>query len=285
MTERRLFSFFRLFPAVFLFLGLSAYGAESLPPLVWNPLAPGLELAVLDHPVTGGRNLQAHIVRIDPERYDFSLHSILWEGGPPRTAANWARSEGLIAVINAGMYLPDGKTGTAYMRRGDRHNNRPILRQYGAFFVAGPRRAGLPRAAVLDRAADEWEKLLPEYDIVVQNFRLMGRGGAQLWPEKASAHAVAAVGEDKTGRVLFIHCPARVTVHSLVKALVAQRDLELAAAMYAEGGSEASMAVDLPPFRNRWSGRDWALPAFNMLDPPLPHILGARPRDSFLPKK
>jgi uncharacterized protein YigE (DUF2233 family) len=280
---KRLCSAARLLLPVFLLAGAPSFGAENGPlPLVWQLLAPGLELAVPETP--GGREpeLQAHILRINPELFDFTLHSIRWEGGPPRTAATWARSEGLVAVINAGMYLPDGKTATGYMRRGDDHNNRLLTRQYGAFFVAGPRQAGLPRAAVLDRAADDWEKLLPDYEIVVQNLRLMGRGGVQIWPERASAHAVAAVGQDRSGRILFIHCRTPVTVHNLVKALLAQADLELATAMYAEGGSEAAMAVNLPFFRRVWTGHSRVLPALAMLEAPLPNVLGVRPKERLI---
>lgn len=252
-------------------------GSGGSTPPSWEVLAPGLELATLENPADPGVRIAA--LRIDPERYDFSLHNVLWDGEPARPLEAWAENLDLTAAINAGMYLPDGRTGTGYMRRGEARNNRRIADNYGSFFVAGPRVAGLPGAAVLDRSVDDWETLLPQYEIVVQNFRLLGPDGAQLWPENGPMHAVAAVGMDRAGRILFLHCRSAVTVHGFVRVLLASPGLELIAAMYVEGGSQAAMLVRLPGFRQLWTGHHPADLFFGQVGriAPLPHILGVRP--------
>lgn len=107
-------------------------------------------------------------LRLDPDHYEFSLHSVAWDGPTALSIEKWAETLNLTAAVNAGMYLPDGKTNTGYMRRGKDLNNSRIASRYGGFFVCGPRREGLPAAAVLDRSVDDWETLLPDYDVAVQ---------------------------------------------------------------------------------------------------------------------
>lgn len=247
--------------------------------LAWAHLADGLDLAVLAEPLEGREPVRVAVLRLDPARYEFSLHSVVWDGPAARGIAEWAEALDLTAAINAGMYLPDGKTNTGYMRRGQALNNSRIATRYGAFFVCGPRREGLPQAAVLDRAVDDWEALLPAYEVVVQNFRLFGPGGRQVWPEGGPVHAVAAVAQDQAGNILFLHCREAVSVHRFVNVLNAHPDLGLRAAMYVEGGSQAAMTLRLPGSAATWAGRSAAelfLGAGGRS--PLPNIIGARPR-------
>ncbi|MCH5277587.1 MAG: phosphodiester glycosidase family protein [Desulfovibrionaceae bacterium] len=248
--------------------------------LSWTNLAAGLDMALLTEPDEGQAPVQVTIVRMEPDLYEFSLHSEAWDGPPARTIRQWAESLNLTAAINAGMYLPDGKTSTGYMRRGEDVNNSRIASRYNGFFVSGPRRAGLPPAAVLDRAVDDCEKLLPAYDIVVQNFRLFGPGGSHLWPRNGPVHAVAAVAQDEDGRILFLHCREAVSVHRFVSALNAHPDLRLRAAIYVEGGGQAAMALRLPGQSAVWAGRSAASLLLGSEDAviTLPNIIGARPR-------
>ncbi|MCQ2444366.1 MAG: phosphodiester glycosidase family protein [Mailhella sp.] len=216
------------------------------------------------------------ILRFDTAYFDFRLLSSRWDSRPPRPLRNWAEDYGLAAAVNACMYLKDNETATGYMRSGDRTNNPRFASRYGAFFVSGPRQAGLPRAAVLDKFSDDWERLLPLYDNVVQNFRLMGAGGTQIWPENGPRHAVSAVAEDLNGRILFLHCASPVSVNEFVRAISAHR-LNLNSAMYTEGGKEASLLLDSPGgglLRHGFSAAGVLLSSMGE-NLELPNILGA----------
>lgn len=248
--------------------------------VAWARLADGLDLAVLAEPEQGQEPIRVTALRLDPARYEFSLYSVAWDGPAARNIAEWAETLDLTAAINAGMYLPDGKTSTGYMRRGQALNNSRIAARYGGFFVCGPRREGLPQAAVLDRSVDDWEALLPAYEVVVQNFRLFGPGGAQVWPEDGPVHSVAAVAQDQAGNILFLHCREAVSVHRFVNVLNAHPDLGLRTAIYVEGGSQAAMTLRLPASAATWAGRSAAalLLGGGGGRSPLPNIIGARPR-------
>ena len=248
--------------------------------IVWLKLEDGLDMARLAYSGQndGGfsRRIIIRALRFDTEYFDFRLFSSRWEDQGVPTMREWAEKKNLTAAINASMYLKDGQTSTGYMRNGERTNNGRIVSRYGAFFVAGPREEGLPRAAVLDRDTDDWEHLLPRYDIVVQNFRLMGPAGAQLWPENGPEHAIAAIAEDMNGRILFLHCPDPASVHDFVEALAAHRELNINSAMYVEGGSEASLLLRLPGQFRLWHGMSPASYMFSSRGDaiPLPNILG-----------
>ena len=258
----------------------------SLPgrPIVWKSSEDGMDAALLSYTMKKGdgyaRRMLLHILRMDTEHFDFHLFSARWEDGRARTMREWSEEKGLSAAINACMYLTDGLTSTGYLRKGDKHSNSRIVKRFGAFFVSGPRQAGLPRAAVLDRTTDDWQSLLPLYENVVQNFRLMGRNGEQLWPENGPRHAVAAVAEDRAGRILFLLCSEPVSVHDLVDALNAYPELDLKAAMYTEGGSDASLIENSATSSRLLNGLS---PTGYMLSPrgddiPLPNIIGAKRR-------
>ncbi len=246
----------------------------------WTLVAPGLELANLSHTETGTEADKVLItaLRIDPARYDFCLYSVLWDSPQLLTSAEWAEQFDLTAVINACMFLPDGRSPTAYLRRGE-ESHRQIASNYGGFFVSGPHREGLPRAAVLDKSDEGWEDLLSQYDTVAQNMRLLSAEGQQLWPENGPQHTIAAIAQDREGKILFLHCDSQVNVHRLVRALLAQPVLDLAKAIYVEGGSQSSLTLRTPGYTHTWTGTS---PADLLLGAalrfPLPTVIGIRPR-------
>lgn len=253
-------------------------GSPLASPLSWRTLAPGMDLAELEHTQDG--TLRITVLRIDPDLYDFDLYSATWEGGGPLSLKQWGASFQLVAGINAGMFQQDGLTNTGFMRRGTQINNPRLGDRLGSAFVSGPRKAGLPRAAVLDRSQDDWETLLPLYDNVVQNFRLLGPNGSQLWPEHGATHSIAAVGLDAKGHILFLHSRSASTVHRFVSALIASPDLALVTAMYVEGGAQAELMIRLPEFSRIWAGQSPVdlLFAPGAVEIPLPNILGVKTR-------
>ncbi len=274
---------------LFLFPAMIHAATEPTPtppgrPITWNTPERGMDTALLSYTIQKGdgyaRRMLVHILRLDASLFEFSLFSASWESGKSRTMREWTEEKKLCVAINACMYHPDGLTSTGYMRAGTKFSNKRIVKKYGAFFVSGPRQEGLPEAAVLDRTADDWKTLLPLYENVVQNFRLMGRQGEQLWPENGPRHAVAAVAEDADGHIMFMICAEPVSVHDFVDALNAYPELNLRTAMYVEGGSDAALMLNSENDRRLINGLS---PAGYMLssrgdDIPLPNIIGVKRR-------
>jgi hypothetical protein len=247
----------------------------------WRSLEPGVEMGAFAAMAQSGRPVDIVVLRLDPRAVDFMLLSAS-ERGSAASLPGWADGEGLAAAINASMYLPDARTSTGYMRNGDHVNNPGIASKFGAFFVAGPRpeacRAGLPRAAVLDRDKDPWQERLPMYDIVVQNYRMINAEGRMLWTPGGPDYAVAAVAQDMAGNILFIHCREPVQGAHLGRLLL-ELPLALRTVMYVEGGPQAGLLIRAGNVDTVLMGRHFAdfLTSGNR-DAPLPNVIGVKRR-------
>ena len=170
----------------------------------WNALEEGLEYAEFSLQSEAGQQASLTVLRIDPELFDFRLYASAAHKHPARTLGQWADSHDLVAAINASMYLPDGVTSTGYMRQDDYINNKRLVRRFGAFFVAGPRQEGLPRADILTREDPQWQELLEQYRLVIQNYRMINDERRILWSPGGPLYAISAVAEDGAGKILFL---------------------------------------------------------------------------------
>lgn len=245
----------------------------------WTVLEPGMELAVL-HPVpTTNPPLEVVVLRMDPQAVDFVLLNAS-ETGTAASLDGWADRNDLVAAINASMYLPDARTSTGYMRNGSHVNNPRIVNKFGAFFVAGrhPGITQFPRAGILDRTVDQWKQCLPLYDIVVQNYRLIGAEGRVLWTPGGPSYAVSAIGQDTAGNILFLHCREPITGEAFGRLLL-QLPLHLRVVMYVEGGPQAGLLVRAGAVNNVWMGRHFAdFWTSGNKQAPLPNVIGVKRR-------
>ena len=210
----------------------------DLPPNQWTEVSPGL--AVQEFSLPDGPPLL--VLRIDPARNDFVLGAASLDGRGARPLGKWAEEYNLLAAINASMYLPDGLTSTGYMRFGEHVNNGRQVSRFGAFFVAGPDREDLPRAALLDRESVNVSELLPHYRLVVQNYRMTTQDRKILWAEGGPLYAISAVGQDSQGNILFLHCREPIEAYEFASQALAL-PLQLRQIMYVEGGGQAGLLL------------------------------------------
>jgi len=248
-------------------------GGDAAP--IWRELETGLCLFA---PQQMENAAGIDIVRIDPALFRFSLHGVNMKEPTPHSLSAWAEQNELVMAINASMYLPDQSTSTGYLRYGDHVNNPRINSKFGAFFVAEPDTPDLAQAAILDRECDPWEERLPHYMLVAQNYRLIDTDGKILWLPGGPEHSIAAVGQDRQGHILFIHCRVPMTGEAFASSLL-HMPLALRSLMYVEGGSQASMLVRSTTFSRLWIGQS----SVPFLYPPesgttLPNIIGVRRR-------
>lgn len=240
----------------------------------WEVLEEGLENTLVSVlPMQNATQpVSVNVLRIEPEKWDFELLTAS-EYGRSKSLGQWAKEHDLVVAINASMYLPDGKTSTGYMRQGEHINNGRIVTNFGAFFVAMPENSHLPQAAVLDRNDDSWQDELDQYHIVVQNYRLMTSQGKPLWGP-APLNSLAAIGQDKFGRILFLHCGQPISAIAFVEGLT-RMPLDLVRLMYVEGGHQAAMLVNTKLKNQVWTGKYAALLDSNAM-PPLPNVIGVK---------
>lgn len=244
----------------------------------WQRLEDGLCYAEFTLPAETGPQALLTVLRIDPERFDFRLYASAAHQHPPLTLAQWADTHDLVAAINASMYLPDGVTSTGYMRQDDYINNKRLVRRFGAFFVAGPRQAGLPRADILDRETPRWQELLDEYRLVIQNYRMISGERRILWSPGGPLYAISAVAEDGDGQILFLHCRDPLEAYSFAHALL-HLPLDVRTVMYVEGGMQAGLVIRSPGLHQELRGRHLAdFWVTGNVRAQLPNVLGIRRR-------
>ena len=243
----------------------------------WMQLGPGLEFREFSFPdQVGVRERTLSVLRIDPGHAALVLGTALENGGAPLSVLEWADELGCAAIINASMYRADSPLrSTGYLRHFDRVNNGFMHPEYGAFLVFNPYRERDARVRIVDRSQKGWRDVLGRYGTVIQNFRLIDAGGKNLWPEGGEEHSIAAVAVTRRGDVLFLFCEEQVSLHAFNEHLLSL-SLDLAGAMYVEGGSAAGLYIRTRNQEIRRLGRHrsgiWggSISAFS----PVPNVLG-----------
>jgi len=228
--------------------------ARPAPGPTWRPVAAGVEYAALpiEKPVESGDGV-LHVLRIDPARAELRAHMASEPGEESRTAQEWCAAKDLVAVINLGMYAMDMRSNVGFARKGAHLNNGRQGAKYKSFLVFDPRRAGIAPAAILDAEDPQLHKLLADYDVVIQNLRLIRAPGQNVWSKQKKRWAEAAIAADAEGRILFLFTRTPFTMWEFNHTLL-RLPLRIRNAMHAEGGPEASLSVQAPGFELHLNG-------------------------------
>jgi len=211
--------------------------------LGWTQLEPGLELGAFGSPIDSVRIADpVRVLRVDLERFAPRLLTV--SSGleqVPVPAAEWCARHDLVAAINASMFQEDYRTSVSLMKTGE-HVNNARLSKDRAMLAFDPLADGLPAAAMLDRECDAFEAARSRYGSLVQSIRMLACDGRNVWRLQEKKYSTAAVGMDRSGRLIFVHVVAPMRTHDLINVL---RELPLALdrLMYTEGGLQAQMAV------------------------------------------
>jgi len=200
------------------------------------------------------------------------------------TAREWCEAHQLSAAINAGMYKTDEKTHVGFMRFRE-HTDNSRTNNYQSVAAFDPHdSASHPPFRIFDLDAPQvsMQSILADYDSAIQNLRLIKRPGANQWSQQTRMWSEAALGEDESGRALFIFSRTPFSMHDLNEELLAA-GIGLVAAQHLEGGPEAQLYIHAGKFEleqfgsyeasfveNDSNARPW----------PIPNVLGVRPRQS-----
>lgn len=262
-----------------LFSALNA-GANS----GWQLLAPGMELRRITASAPGlVGDSQIVVLRMDPDLWQLEFVGAASPGESwSHTARAWSEAHNFAATINAGMFDTDGKTHLGYLRyRGQVSNGREnSYKSIAAFDPTDPKRAPRFHIFDLDEKSTSLAAILRDYSSAVQNLRLIKRPGSNQWGQQPKKWSEAALGEDSTGRILFIFCRTPFSMHDLNRELLAA-GIGLVAAQHLEGGPEAQLYVHAGGVELELFGSYET--AFREDDSngvawPVPNILGVRPR-------
>ncbi len=213
------------------------------------------------------------LVRIDLARYRLELRTARQDGGA-RPAPRWAADFGLIAVMNTSMFGDDLRSIGLLRDARAVDSNRDNPKQ-GGFLAFDPVDPSAPRAVMTGRDCPGFDlaDLRRRYRGLVQNYRLLDcAGDAIRWADRKIYSAVA-IALDRDGRIVFAHARAAMDMTALSRVLA---DLDLAAALYAEGGPEASLVAGPVAEVGSFETGFWDDSNRRFWD--IPNVLGAAPR-------
>lgn len=249
----------------------------------WRLLLPGLELGTF--PTTRSSTPgDSHIVvvRIDPESWELVFLSVKDKSeSPGLTPRQWSARHRLAAAINSGMYAKDYVTHVGYARFRDNEFNAK-MNKYQSVAAFDPRRGGLPRFRIFDLDAPgvSSESIARDYRSAVQNLRLVKRPKINRWPRQEKRWSEAALGEDASGRILFIFCRSPFSMHDFNQELL-DSGIGLVCAQHLEGGPPAQLYLNAGSTQLELVGSYESAVRENdgNVKPwPLPSVLGIRPR-------
>ncbi len=274
-----------------------AFQATDMPP--WQKIEDGLDIGLF--PAIDSLGAAVHIImlRVSPSQFGFAVYATSASKAQAMSLGDWAAQKNLLIAINASMYLPDGITSTGYLRVHDHLNNAHIAKNFGAFFVAEPKNSEindsqstneaspktlpktLPEAQLLDRQFDDWETIINQYEMVVQNYRMTSADGRLLWQKGGPRHAISALGRATDGSLLFIHCRDPILGVDFAS-LMLSLPYEIGPVMYLEGGAQAGLMLRSPNMNAVWLGRDYLeFWAQNNSIAQLPNVIGVYRKNSF----
>lgn len=223
--------------ALTLAIQLAATAAFADPAVTWKPLQPGVELATIQPG-------PLYVVRINPARATLAAGLASEEKSAPKTAAEWCRTSRFAVATNLGMFNDDHRTHTGYLRHG-RHINSKSWNTYRSVLALQPQAPSLRPALWLDLDSSTPPPVVDQYNLVVQNLRLIAGGRQNVWSQSNKRWSEAALAIDSKGRLLFLFSRAPNTMRDFNRLLLAL-PLDIQQAMHLEGGPEASLSIHVP---------------------------------------
>lgn len=211
--------------------------------IMWDKIDTGLYFAEVVSPVKSEYgDSKIKILKIDPEYYQFNLISSKEKNEKNKTVKEWADSKGLLAVINAGMFMGDFQTNTGFMKNYNFVNN-GRLNKDNAILAFNRKQDSVPEIQIIDLKYQSWDNFKDKYNSYVQDIRMITYDQKNSWGKNDKKWSMASLGIDKNGNVLFIFTRSPYSVSDFIDILL-ELPLDIYNAMYLDGGPEASFYLN-----------------------------------------
>jgi hypothetical protein len=246
MTSKRLReNVFYLFLILF-FAGLTAQG-QNRKEIEWKTLKDGLLYSEIDAPEKSIVNdSKLTLLKIDPNKYKFSLLSASEHGRKSRPADGWAEEFGMNIIVNAGMFKPSkARTNKGYMRNYSHVNNPKLNGAYNVMMAMNPKNKTEPSFRLFDLTFQSWDSIRPHYNTFCQGMRMIdGKGAPLAWDKRPGQQCSMLVGAtDIEGNIYLLFTRSPYTHQQIICFLMAM-PLNIRTTVYLEGGPEASLYIN-----------------------------------------
>lgn len=227
---------------ILLILSLGYFTISTAQDSNWKSVDEGLFVGEFNAPqksITGDSRIT--IIKIDPDKYDFTLMCAGEKGHSAKTIRQWCQDNGLIAAVNAGMFQADHWTNVGYMKNYSYQNNARVHSQYFSVAAFDPvDTTKNPAFYMYDTDEQPMDRIIKQYHTVIQNLRLIKRPARNRWSQQNKRWSEVALGQDIDGNVLFIFSRSPYSMHDLNRILL-ELPIGVQCAQHLEGGPEASL--------------------------------------------
>jgi hypothetical protein len=219
-------------------------GERAAPcPLGARDLGPGIlheRIAIRGEPAIATADDCLDVVRIDLAGHELRVLTASHHGGA-RPMPRWLADEKLIAGINAGMFHDDERS-VGLLVSADAVNNPDDNSAFGGYLAFDPVDPASPAVIVAGRDCPGFDlaELRERYRAITQSYRIVGCDGEAIAWRDPKSYSAAAIGVDRDGRVVLLHARAP---HLMKEISATAATLELAGAIFVEGGPEATLLV------------------------------------------
>jgi len=209
----------------------------------WQKVDKGLYFAEIFSPVISEiGDSRITILKINPDYYNFKLISAKEYNEENKTAKEWAKPRGLLAVINAGMYQEDYKTNVGYLKNYDFVNNGRFSKD-NTITAFNRKDTTVPEFQIIDLQCQNWDELKDKYHSYTQGIRMIDCNQKNRWSQQSKKWSMVAIGMDKQGNALFIFTRSPYSVYDFNN-ILKRLPIDIYNAMYLEGGPEASFYLN-----------------------------------------
>jgi len=181
------------------------------------------------------------------------------------------------------MFGTDYTTHVGYLVSKGHVNNNHVNRYLSvAAFNPKKGKKGLPEFRIfdLDDPGTTMDTIRDNFSSIVQNLRLIKRPEENRWRQQGKRWSEAALGEDHSGRALFIFSRTPFTMYDLNRELLSL-GIGLVAAQHLEGGPEAQLYLRIGnvvremfgSYETSFQENDGNAAAWR-----IPNVIGIRPR-------
>jgi uncharacterized protein YigE (DUF2233 family) len=200
----------------------------------WQPIAPGVEYREIKIDL-GDRSDRLRIARIDPAQTHLRM---LYDPDRPRRVSEWLSDSNALAAINGNYFDPQNQALGLVIQDGQRRGG-VVYEGFGGMFAVNG-----------DEVRVRWnvdepytgEPLLH----ALQNFPMLVLPGGMANPDiddNGRRSLRSAVGQDRSGRIIFVTSPALTFTLTEFGQWLAASDLDLNAALNLDGGTSSGLVL------------------------------------------
>lgn len=240
-------SFWWCFLGVF-FVGFNASAQEAVFDYShWTELIKGMEYIEMDAPIKSSvGDSKISILRMNPDNFEFSLHTATQYDRKSRSVSDWADTFRLNVVFNASMYeISKPLVARGYLKSGEHVNNGLVKESFRSMIALNPKTKNRRNIEIVDLTCESFYEQKQAFSSLAQGLRMINcEGTAMAWNKRNQSCSMMVAAQDEKGWFYILFCRSPYTHNQMIR-FMKDMPFHLTNAIYLEGGPETSLLIDV----------------------------------------